>query len=97
MTTSTLIRIRRSICAGVLIAGASVPAAAQARPIYDEPSSIESSVLSTQIADAGPSAQAGFEWGDAGIGAAATIVLLGTGAAATGAARRRRGHGTVAG
>lgn len=32
----------------------------------------------------------GFQWGDAGIGAAGMVVLLGTGAGAAGAMRRRR-------
>jgi hypothetical protein len=33
---------------------------------------------------------AGFQWGDAGIGAAAAITVLGAGVASSGAARRRR-------
>ena len=42
------------------------------------------------ISTAGPSSQAGFQWGDAGIGAAGAVVLLGGGVAAAGTARRRR-------
>ena len=41
---------------------------------------------------AGHSAQEGFQWADAGIGAAGTAMLLGAGVAASGAARRRRTH-----
>jgi len=39
----------------------------------------------------------GFQWGDAGIGAAATIAVLGAGAASSGAARRRRTQRTATG
>lgn len=38
---------------------------------------------------AGPSAQAGFQWGDAGIGAAGVLALVGVGAGATVVIRRR--------
>ena len=37
----------------------------------------------------GPSSQAGFQWGDAGIGAAAVLALVGVGAGATVVIRRR--------
>lgn len=36
-----------------------------------------------------------FQWGDAGIGAAGAVLLLGTGAGAAGAMRRRRVHRPV--
>ena len=38
----------------------------------------------------------GFRWGDAGIGAAGMIVLLGAGAGAVGVMRNRRAHRPVA-
>jgi hypothetical protein len=38
----------------------------------------------------------GFQWGDAGIGAGGTAVLLGAGAVAAGAARRRRSQRAIA-
>jgi hypothetical protein len=41
--------------------------------------------------------QGGFQWGDAGIGAAGMIVLLGAGAGAVGVMRGRRAHRPVAG
>lgn len=41
--------------------------------------------------------QGGFQWGDAGIGAAGMIVLFGTGATAAGAMRRRRPQRPVTG
>jgi hypothetical protein len=37
-----------------------------------------------------PAAAPGFQWDDAGIGAATTVVLLGGGVLVAGAARRRR-------
>jgi hypothetical protein len=40
-------------------------------------------------------AQPGFQWGDAGIGAGGVLVVLGAGAGAAGVARRRRGHRPV--
>lgn len=92
MTASTLARIRRFVCAGLVIVGAGVPAAAHARPIYDQPSSVGSTVVGMRVHQPGPSAQSGFEWGDAGIGAAATVIVFGTGAAAAGVTRRRRTH-----
>ena len=41
--------------------------------------------------------QGGFQWGDAGIGAAGMIVLLGAGAGTAGVMRNRRAHRPVAG
>jgi hypothetical protein len=41
------------------------------------------------------SATRGFEWGDAGLGAAGTLVLLGTGAGSAAVIARRRGHRTA--
>lgn len=43
------------------------------------------------------SSQAGFQWGDAGIGAAGTVLLLGASAGAAGTMRRRRTHRPVTG
>jgi hypothetical protein len=43
----------------------------------------------------GPSSQAGFQWGDAGIGAAGVLALVGVGAGAT-LVIRRRAHQPVA-
>lgn len=43
------------------------------------------------------SAQSGFQWGDAGIGAAGTVVLLGAGAGAASGLRRRRVQRVVTG
>ena len=45
----------------------------------------------------GATPQGGFRWGDAGIGAAGMIVLLGAGAGTVGVMRNRRAHRPVAG
>ena len=84
--------IKRSVVSGLVIAAASFPASAQA--MYIDAGA--SSVPSAPIATASPSSQAGasghssFQWGDAGIGAAGVVVLLGAGALGTSATRRRR-------
>jgi hypothetical protein len=45
-----------------------------------------------------PAQPAGFQWDDAGIGAAGTVLLLGAGAMTAGLARRKRaGHHAVSG
>ena len=117
--------IRRSLVAGLAIGAASLPAAAQARPIEDPAVPVASSAVSAPSvqqslarlhanveqrfaaeggwpsvaspAGATATSQGGFQWGDAGIGAAGMIVLLGTGAGAAGAMRRRRAQRAVIG
>ncbi len=81
------------------LAGAALIApAAQARPI-DDPAlppaatarfAVAPSVLSGSQPQAASSADTGFDWGDAGIGAAVTLSLLGLGAGTAGALRRSR-------
>jgi hypothetical protein len=88
-------RIRRFLTVGVVLAAASFPAAAQAR--FDlGPATPPAATAPGQPVSVTPgsdaSAQGGFQWGDAGIGAAGTVVLLGAGALATGVGRRRRAH-----
>jgi hypothetical protein len=53
-------------------------------------------VASSSVRSAATS-QGGFQWGDAGIGAASMIVLLGAGAGAVGVVRNRRVNRPVAG
>lgn len=43
------------------------------------------------------SASEGFRWGDAGVGAAGVVVLLGAAAGAAGVLRQRRAHRPIAG
>jgi hypothetical protein len=44
-----------------------------------------------------PSSSGSFQWGDAGVGAAGLVVLLGAGAGAASAMRRRRVHRVITG
>jgi hypothetical protein len=93
---------KHNLAAGLVIAAASLPSAAQARLDLDPPTAVSASAAAqpaggSSIQQPGASAQSGFQWGDAGIGAAGAVVLLGAGAAASGVARRRRGQPPVAG
>lgn len=88
--------IRRSLVAGLAIGAASLPAGAHAMlplpdPVYSTGSQ-DSNAIALPAQSTGQTSQGGFQWGDAGIGAAGTVVLLGTGAVAAGAIRRRRGQ-----
>jgi hypothetical protein len=94
---------KRGLAAGLVIAAASFPAAAEARlnlnppaPTSASPSSIVNGRVpalpraAASVHQPAAAVQSGFQWDDAGIGAAGAAVLLGAGVAASGAARRRR-------
>jgi hypothetical protein len=87
--------IKRGLAGVLVFAAAGFPAAAQA----DSFIAGGSDSASVQVASerAVQQSGSGFQWGDAGIGAAAAITLLGAGAASSGAARRRRIQRTVTG
>jgi hypothetical protein len=94
--------IRRWLAAGLVIGATVVPSAARARFEFNPPESIPASTPAAAVGGTvarppATSAEAGFRWGDAGVGAAGAAVLLGAGAAATGALRRRRTQHTVIG
>jgi hypothetical protein len=81
--------IKRTLASGLAIAAVGAPATAQAALMPAEgapPSAPAMNPTATSAARTG----SGFDWGDAGIGAAAVTVLLGTGALGAGATRRRR-------
>lgn len=91
--------IKRGLAGAFIFAAAGFPAAAQAR--FDmgaggggNPNSPVPAVSRQAVQQGG---SGGFQWGDAGVGAAAAITVLGAGAASSGAARRRRTHRTVIG
>jgi hypothetical protein len=94
--------IKRSLAGALAIGAASFPTAAQAR-VDLNPLPAPSASQPTQVAGAPAravelkSGQPGFRWGDAGIGAAGAVVLLGAGAGTANAMRRRRGHRIVTG
>jgi hypothetical protein len=80
--------LKRSLVGGLVVAAASLPAAAQARPVPPDPPGWSGSPSPLAPSHAA-GAQSSFEWSDAGIGAAGTLALLGTGALASRAVRRR--------
>jgi hypothetical protein len=86
--------IKRGLAGALVFAAAGFPAAAQASFMAGAGGSAPVQVASVQAVQQGGS---GFQWGDAGIGAAAAITVLGAGAASSGAARRRRTQRTVTG
>src|SRR5450631_4078986 len=87
---------KRTLTAAAMIAAASAPATASARyNLNPEPSAVPHPVQTLRPARPAPqanSASGGFEWGDAGLGAAGTLVLLATGAGSAAVITRRRGH-----
>ena len=92
---------KRTLTAAAMIAAASAPSSAFARLNLDPepPAAPHPAQLATPARQARPVAEAssspGFEWGDAGLGAAGTLVLLGTGAGSAAVIARRRGHRTA--
>ncbi len=85
--------IRRALATGIVAGVATVPAAAQAR--FDlNPPPVDSAPGQVANRPAAPQptvgTQSGFDWGDAGIGAAGAVVLLSAGASGTVVVRRRR-------
>ena len=93
--------IKPLLVTGLAIGAASFPTAAQARFMEDSLGASPSATQSTHVAstparparraDPSATAQAGFQWGDAGIGAAGALMLIGVGSGAAVAARRRNG------
>jgi hypothetical protein len=89
--------IRRTLTGGLVIVAVGFPATAQARTCQRPvqlPNTPYSNRALPQCSASDVSvqhrSQAGFQWGDAGIGAAGAAVLLGGAAAGVGMTRRRR-------
>jgi hypothetical protein len=81
------------LAGSLAVAAVSFPAAAQGRITTDSPGHPSAPAPPPSAA---PAQAAGFQWDDAGIGAAGTVVLLGAGALSAGVARRRRTQHAVA-
>jgi hypothetical protein len=83
---------KRTLAAAAMIAAVSAPSTAQARaiPAGGPGAAGEATGIASQI-DYSQSQQ-GFQWGDAGIGAAGMLVLVGGAGASSLLARRRREH-----
>lgn len=84
------LRPQMAVIAAVAMAG--LPSAAQARfDLNPAPATVAPAATQPAVASAASTADSsGFDWGDAGIGAAGTAVLLGAGLGGAGAVRRRR-------
>jgi hypothetical protein len=84
--------INRSLLTGLVIGAATFPAAAQARYAEDPPASASASaapLVSTPSVTT--ASQSGFQWGDAGIGAAGALLLVAIGSGTAVTVRRRSG------
>jgi hypothetical protein len=100
------IMLKRSLAIGLALGASAVPAAANASVILPGDAGLGGSTM--QAGHAGPVSTApqpppvihaatsqtsdDFRWDDAGIGAAATVALLGAGGVATIGLRRRQTH-----
>jgi hypothetical protein len=93
-----LTQITKRVLTGAVIVAAAVPSAAAARPLYDPPGLSDSvGVPAVRTAAAQPVAQSeqGFQWDDAGLGAAGMLVVVGAGSGAAVAVRRRSGRAVI--
>ena len=83
---------RRALAAAAVIVASSLPSAAAATPLYqhhDTGPVGATPVLQSVSTEAAPQASPGFQWDDAGLGAAGMLVLVGVGSGAAVAVRRR--------
>lgn len=87
----TMTKTHRALIGGLAVVAAGLPAPAQASPLANTPGASPSvAAVSVSPGRAPVRTGSGFQWDDAGLGAAGAVVLLGTGVALTGGARRRR-------
>ena len=84
----------RKATALTLALAATLPTAATAKPIGPDPAGASYTIPQTPVVRITTPAS-GFDWGDAGIGAAATALLIGAGGILVG--RRRSARRVVAG
>lgn len=105
--------IKRGLTGALVCAAVSFPAAAQAMVQVSGPGGADAAAqpafqasgprgghtapVAVSSGTAAEQGGSGFQWGDAGIGAAVAITALGAGAVSSGAARRRRTQRTVVG
>lgn len=83
--------IKRTLASGLAIAAVGFPASAQAMFIDGGgAASAPTAAVPARPAASVSDAKSGFQWGDAGIGAAGATMLLGVGALGAGVTSRRR-------
>ena len=92
--------IRRLLVASTAILVLSAPCAAFATDAADGGGSASGparAAVSAPVSRAAASSSQGFQWGDAGVGAAGVVVLVSVGVGAASVLRRRRVYRPVAG
>lgn len=82
---------KRTLVATLAVTAAAAPSAASARIMIASPDSGPAVASVTHQAQVSQPSSGGFAWADAGIGAAATVAVMGAGGL-TLSGRRRRGH-----
>jgi hypothetical protein len=87
-------QIARTVTCGLVLAAVTVPTTAQAMPARGPLTRAATQAPSAATPDQG---QQGFQWDDAGLGAAGAVVLLGAAGGLAAGTRRRRLHRAVAG
>ncbi|HEY1517565.1 MAG TPA: hypothetical protein VGF91_14185 [Solirubrobacteraceae bacterium] len=89
--------IKRSFLTCLAIGAAAFPAVSQARPLEDPAGSVAGAPAQavSAVPETAAGVSSGFQWDDAGIGAAGAVVLLGVGAGAATTVRRRRAGGVA--
>ena len=86
-------RIKRSLAAAATVFLISAPATAFARFNLDpSPASVDSVAQTALPQPTATMSAQGFQWGDAGVGAAGVLVLVGLGSGAVLVRRRRPRH-----
>jgi hypothetical protein len=85
---------KRAATVIAVIAVAGPPSAAVAKPLEENgsPFSVIPPVAQSSPYQPAAHAEQGFEWGDAGVGAAGALVVIGVCSGAVVAVRRRGGH-----
>ena len=86
--------IKRSVTCGLALAAVAAPTTAQAMPAREP---LTRAVTQAPSASTTGHERPGFQWDDAGLGAAGAVVLLGAAGGLAAGTRRRRLHRTVAG
>ena len=95
MPARSVRRLSRTAAGTLAILAVAAPMAA-ARPAIDSPADIKAHSVAAPARTVAPSADAGFEWGDAAIGAGGATLALMLGAAGAMSVSRRHQHiGTV--
>jgi hypothetical protein len=83
--------LRRTLVTAVTVAAITAPSTASARPYVERSTTSAPAEGAVAYGQLGSGSGQGFQWDDAGIGAAGVLGLLGVAAVGSSGARRRRG------